>query len=316
MAKNSKFAELMKDTKHLETLAREMQKEKKTDYGDDSRYWKPEVDKAGNGYAVVRFLPISEKDWGKTTKPYVHLFHHGFKGPTGQWYIENSLTTNGVADPVSEYNTSLWNEGSEEKKNVARSQKRKLTYIANILVLKDERHPENEGKVFLFKYGVKIHDKLVKATEPDFPDEPKFDPFHFIEGANFKLKIRNNDGGFRNYDASDFEKQSPLFGGDEDKLNALWESQHSLLDEIGPSKFKSYDELKKRLELVLGAISTSTASSTRGEVEEDDIPFEKPYTKVTQSGSAKAVTTAPKAAPVEADGDDDDLAMFQSLARN
>jgi len=303
----------MNDTKHLESLSSEIDKVKaKTDYGDDNRYWKPEVDKAGNGYAVIRFLPIPEKDYGKLTRPFVKLYSHGFKGPTGRWYIENSRTTLGEEDPVSQHNSVLWNSGDDEKIATARRQKRKLAYISNILVIKDEKHPENEGKVFLFKYGPKILEKLEEATKPTFPDQPKFNPFHHLEGANFKLKIRNGDGGFRNYSSSEFDKQSPIANGDAEKIQEIWESEHSLLDIIAPSNFKSYAELLKKLESVLGTVHV-VAGQSANEIVVDEDEETPPWIDVPTTNKK---TATPAAAPVveDAGDDDDDLAMFKKLA--
>lgn len=317
MSLSDKFKKLMSDTKHLETLSTEIDKVKaKTDYGDDNRYWTPEVDKAGNGYAVIRFLPVSEKDYGKLTRPFVKLYSHGFKGPTGKWYIENSLTTLGQEDPVSQYNSKLWNTGIESQKEIARKQKRKLSYISNILVVKDEKRPENEGKVFLFKYGPKILEKLEEATKPTFPDQPKFNPFHHIEGANFKLKIRKGDGGYRNYSSSEFEPQSPIAGGDPEKIQAIWESEHSLLELIEPSNFKSYDELKKKLESVLGNIDVSAAGGEFDASDNDDTP---PWDDVPVKAAPRIVNTPPKTAQPSVvsssdDDDDDELAMFKKMA--
>ncbi len=315
MTKSNKFSQLMSDTKHLETLTNEMEKEKKTEYGKDTRYWTPSVDKAGNGYAIIRFLPVSEKDWGKLTKGYVKYFSHGFKGPLGQWYIENSRTTLGEADPVSEYNSALWATENEEKREIARKQKRKLSYVSNILVVKDEKQPENEGKVFLFKYGPKIYEKLEEATKPPFPDSPKFNPFHFLEGANFKLKIRNGDGGFRSYNSSEFDKPTPLCDGDEDKLNDIWEQEHSLLDEIAPSKFKSYDELKKRMETVLGTVVATSKSGAvpKDGLDDEDDPFETDRPVPTPKQKSKPVLVQ-KPEPEADDTGDAAMALFKKLA--
>ena len=204
----------------------------------DERLWKPELDKSGNGYAVIRFLPAPEGE----ELPWVKMFKHAFQGPTGKWYIENSLTTlGGQKDPVSDYNSQLWNTGLESDKEIARKQKRKLEYYSNIYVVSDSKHPENEGKVFLFRYGKKIFDKLMAAMQPEFEDETPINPFDFWEGANFKLKIRKVDG-YWNYDASSFENVSALKDNDDD-LNAIWKTQYSLQEFLAPTNFKSYDEL-------------------------------------------------------------------------
>ncbi len=215
----------------------------------DERLWKPELDTSGNGYAVIRFLPAIEGE----DLPWVKLFSHAFQGPTGQWYIENSRTTLGRGpdgkDPVSEYNTSLWNSGVETDKEIARKQKRKLSYYSNIYVVSDSKNPHNEGKVFLFRYGKKIFDKLMAAMQPEFEDESPINPFDFWKGANFKLKIRKVDG-FWNYDKSEFEAPSAILD-DDSAIERIWKEQYSLADFTAPSNFKSYEELKTRLDAVL-----------------------------------------------------------------
>jgi hypothetical protein len=211
----------------------------------DDRFWKPTVDKVGNGYAVIRFLPAPDGE----SVPFVRLFTHGFKGPTGSWYIENSRTTLGEQDPVGEYNAQLWNSGDPDDKTKAREQKRRLHFISNILVEKDPGNPENEGKVFLYKYGKKIFDKLNDLMNPQFEDEEPVNPFDFWDGASFKLKIRQVEG-YRNYDKSEFAAPKAL-SEDEDELEGLYNSLHSLEQFIAPDQFKSYAELKEKLERVL-----------------------------------------------------------------
>ena len=216
----------------------------------DERLWKPELDKTGNGYAVIRFLPASDGE----DMPWAKVWNHAFQGPTGQWYIENSLTTLGQKDPVSELNTSFWNSCVESDKEIARRQKRKLQYFSNIYVVTDTKHPENEGKVFLYRYGKKIFDKIMESLQPAFDDEIAVNPFDFWKGANFKLKIRKVDG-FWNYDKSEFEKPTPLFDND-DEIEEVWKKQYSLAEFTVSSNFKSYDELKTRLNLVLAGTTT------------------------------------------------------------
>ena len=215
---------------------------------EDDRYWKPERDKSGNGYAVVRFLPQREGE----DMPWVRLWSHGFQGPGG-WYIENSLTTLNKQDPVSEYNTKLWNNGTEDGKDQARKQKRRLSHISNIYVIKDPAHPENEGKVFLYRYGKKIFDKLNEAMNPEFEDEDSMNPFCLWSGADFKLKIRMLDG-FVNYDKSEFDSPATLGEFDDDKLEEVYNQVHSLTELIAEDQFKSYDELKTKMEKVLGLV--------------------------------------------------------------
>ena len=263
------FDDLKKNSKrNFEVLKGELGKldssGKSESYKDD-RFWKPESDKVGNGYAVIRFLPpVNGEDL-----PWVRVFTHGFKG-SGGWYIENSLTTINKKDPVSEMNTKLWNSGSDADKEIARERKRRLTYISNILVVSDPKHPENEGKVFLFRYGKKIFDKIMEAMNPEFEDDDTFNPFDFWAGASFRLKIRKI-AGFVNYDKSEFETPSKLQDGDDKKLEVLWAKQHPLKEFVDPSAFKSYDELKARLHEVLGGDErSSSAKSVAAESEELD----------------------------------------------
>jgi len=233
---------------------------------DDDRFWRPELDKSGNGMAVVRFLPAPEKE----DLPWARSWNHGFQGPGG-WYIENSLTTLGQKDPVSEYNSQLWNSGIEANKEIARKQKRRLTYVSNVYVLKDPANPQNEGQVRLYKYGKKIWDKLNDKMNPEFEDETPVNPFDLWEGANFKIKIRKIDG-FSNYDKSEFEAASPL-NGEDSKMEEVWKTEYSLSEFTDPKNFKSYTELKEKLDRVLG-ITTGTAEK------DEDVPFDggKPFT--------------------------------------
>jgi len=216
---------------------------------EDDRFWQPEVDKAGNGMAVIRFLAAPAVD-GDEALPWVRYWNHGFQGPGG-WYIENSLTTLNQKDPVSEYNSVLWNSGIEANKEIARKQKRRLTYIANILIVSDPKNPDNEGQIKLYKFGKKIFDKISEAMNPEFADETPLNPFDFWAGANFKIKIRQVEG-YRNYDKSEFDKPSELLDGDDKKLEALWKKEYSLKEFVDPSQFKSYDVLKAKLDKILG----------------------------------------------------------------
>ena len=238
-AGGSTFAKL---TREIEKLNQPQQGS-----GPDERLWKPEMDKSGNGYAVIRFLPAPDGE----ELPFAKVWSHAFKGPGGQWYIENSLTTLGKDDPVGELNRELWNSGRESDKAVARAQKRKLSYYSNIYVVSDPSHPENEGRVFLYKYGKKIFDKLVEAMQPAFADETPIDPFNFWSGADFKLKIRKVDG-YWNYDKSEFAAPSTLGNFEDDKLESIWKQGYSLAEFEDPKNFKSYEQLKSRLDLVLG----------------------------------------------------------------
>ena len=260
----------------------------------DERLWKPELDKSGNGYSVIRFLPSPEGE----DLPWAKVWNHACQGPTGQWYIENSLTTIGQKDPVSEYNSKLWNSGIESDKEIARKQKRKLQYFSNILVVSDPKHPENEGKVFLFRYGKKIFDKMMEAMQPAFEDESPINPFDFWEGADFKLKIRKVDG-FWNYDKSEFAAPSPI-ADDESKIETIWKSQYSLAEKLDASNFKSYDELSTRFHAVISG--TTTVGNVSEEM--DDEPVATPV-----------VDTKPVESPVTSQEEEDDtMDYFSKLA--
>ena len=254
------FADLKKKS-NLSFLQKELEK---TVSGRqvDERFWKPEVDASGNGYAVIRFLPAPEGE----TVPWAKVYSHAFQGPGG-WYIENSLTTLGDKDPVGEVNRRLWNDGTEEGKDVARRQKRKLSYYSNIQVIKDPKHPENEGKTFLYKYGKKIHDKILAAMQPEFQDETPINVFDLWEGANFKLKIKKV-AGFWNYDSSEFDSVSAL-SSDDTELEATWKQEHSLEAFVARDQFKSYEDLEKRLQLVLGSAPRATVPTVGDELEDE-----------------------------------------------
>jgi len=251
--KKNRMSNLADLTKQMEKLA------EKPSYEDD-RIWKCERDKSGNGYAVIRFLPACQDE----DVPWVQMWSHGFKGPGG-WYIENSLTTLGKDDPVSKANTALWNSGIESDKTIARDRKRKLSYYSNILVLEDSNNAENEGKVFLFRYGKKIFEKISSVLNPEFKDETPLNPFDFSEGANFKIKIRQVDG-YANYDKSEFASQSKL--NDDTKCEAIWKQQYVLQDLISEDKFKSYQELEARFNTVIGSGSSSEFEESIDEEEE------------------------------------------------
>jgi len=239
--KNRSKTSIQDLTKKMESMTNS-----KDSYKDD-RFWRPELDKSSNGYAVIRFLPAVDGE----DLPWAKYYSHGFKGKGG-WYIEKSRTTLGEKDPVSEMNTELWNSGIESDKDIARQRKRRLHYTSNILVVSDPANPQNEGKIFLYKYGKKIFDKIQEAMNPEFEDENPVNPFDFWQGANFKLKVRKV-AGFINYDKSEFESASALFDGDDEKLEELWKTQYALSEFTDPSTFKTYDELKKRLGDVLGS---------------------------------------------------------------
>lgn len=272
----------------------------------DDNIWKPDVDKSGNGHAVIRFLPAPAGE----DVPFVRIWDHGFQGPGG-WYIEKSLTTLGKPDPVSELNTKLWNSGIEANKETVRKQKRKLNYYSNIYVVSDPTRPQNEGKVFLFKYGKKIFDKLNEAMNPEFPDEAPINPFDLWEGANFKLKIRNV-AGYRNYDKSEFDKQAPL-SEDDDELKKVWTSEHSLQELVDPKNFKSYEELKVRLEKALG--SGAITPSYTGD-EEEAFPTPARTAPAKEAPKAEAKDASWNSTPPWQDDEDEDLSFFKKLAKD
>jgi hypothetical protein len=296
----------------LEKLTAELAKlntQGESSKGDD-RFWYPNVDKAGNGFAVIRFLPApSEED-----VPFIRMFEHGFKGPTGLWYIENSLTTLGKTDPVGELNSKLWNISEDDNsptRKQARAQKRKLTFISNIYIIQDQANPENNGKVKLFKFGKKIYDKLNEAMNPQFADEEPMNPFDPWAGANFKLKIRNVEG-YRNYDKSEFASAAPLFEND-NQIEAIWKQEHSLQAFLSPSNFKSYEELKAKLNKVLNldestpAGSRQAAANRKQNDDEDDLPW-KDSTPQREAPARSAPSTNTD------DDDGEDLEFFKRLA--
>jgi len=244
-------------------LVKEVEKTNKVNTGDE-RLWKPEFDKAGNGYAVIRFLPAPDGE----DLPWVKMYSHAFQGPGG-WYIENSLTTLNQKDPCSEFNTSLWNSGVESDKQIARNQKRKLAFYSNIYVVKDPANPENEGKVFLYKFGKKIFDKIMGAMQPEFEDESPLNPFDFWQGADFKVKIKKV-AGYWNYDSSEFAAAAPLLK-DDDALESIWKKEYSLSEIVAADQFKTYDELKKRLESVLRLNQAPVTSPIDEEAELEDL---------------------------------------------
>lgn len=279
--------------------------DKKKSY-EDERIWKPTVDDNGNGFAVIRFLPAAEGQ----ELPWVRYFDHFFKGPTGQWYIEKSLTTMNQNDPVSEYNSRLWNSGHDEDKETARKQKRRLHYVSNILVVSDPSNPANEGKVFLYDFGKKIFDKIMDVMQPQFPGEEPINPFDFWNGADFQLKIRNV-AGYRNYDKSEFKSTSGLFDGDETKLEATYNQLHELQEFVDPTNYKTYDELKSRLEVVLGE-ATGTGSTVKNESLTQTAENVEP-------SSAPTPVVAPSAPEpeIKVSGDEDEndtLSYFAKLA--
>ena len=288
----------LKKQSNLNTLLDEYQKQSspETKSFDDDRFWKPELDKSGNGYAVIRFLPAPEGE----EIPWVRMFSHSFQGPGG-WYIENSLTTINKNDPVGETNRRLWNSGTEADKEVARRQKRKLSYYTNIFVVSDPKHPENEGKVFLYKFGKKIFDKVMEAMQPQFEDEDAINPFDLWKGANFKLKIRKVDG-FWNYDKSEFDTAAPLLD-DDTKLETVYNTEYPLKPFHETSNFKTYEELKEKMERVLGeSRDNRTAEQIAQDVEDT---FGAPDSSTPPFDGGK---------PIEKGTSSDTMAYFEKLA--
>ena len=299
---NTSIAALKRSKSNLDTLIGELNKvaepqSQKQSYSDD-RFWKPELDKSGNGYAVFRFLPAVKNE----DLPWARLWSHAFQGPGG-WYIENSLTTLNKKDPVSESNSLLWNSGVDADKEIARKRKRKLSYIANVLIINDAKHPENEGQVKLFKFGKKIFDKITEAMKPEFEDEKPINPFDFWEGANFKLKIRKVDG-YWNYDKSEFDSPTAIADNDE-SIEEIWNKQYALKPFLAPENFKSYDELKSKLDKVLSGVRNT------GTAEDVAIP---PAAQVSKPDVVEATVSAPTPAVVEDEDSDETLSYFSKLA--
>ena len=302
------FADLKKQSK-LGSLTAKLVKEvekmnNNSSTSGDERVWKLECDKSGNGYAVIRFLPAPDGE----DLPFVKLYSHAFQGPGG-WYIENSLTTLGQKDPVSEYNTMLWNNGTDAGKETARKQKRKLTYVSNIYVVKDPANPQNEGKVMLYKYGKKIFDKLTAAMQPEFEDEEAIDPFDFWQGANFKLKAKNV-AGYRNYDSSEFARPDALLDDDE-AMEAAWKKEYSLAELVAADQFKTYDELKLRLDYVLG--NKGTPRVQQDEDLEDESEGRGPVKDLTDD-IRNELESLPTSRTVTEEDEDDPLSYFAKLA--
>ena len=299
---NTSIAALKRSKSNLDTLIGELNKvaepqSQKQSYSDD-RFWKPELDKSGNGYAVFRFLPAVKNE----DLPWARLWSHAFQGPGG-WYIENSLTTLNKKDPVSESNSLLWNSGVDADKEIARKRKRKLSYIANVLIINDAKHPENEGQVKLFKFGKKIFDKITEAMKPEFEDEKPINPFDFWEGANFKLKIRKVDG-YWNYDKSEFDSPTAIASNDE-AIEEIWNKQYALKPFLAPENFKSYDELKSKLDKVLSGVRNT------GTAEDVAIP---PVTQVSKPDVVAETVSAPTPAVEEDEDSDETLSYFSKLA--
>ena len=296
------FATLKRNSSSsFQKLTQEIEKMSTTEGGTDDRFWKPEMDKSGNGYAVIRFLPPPEGE----DVPWAKVWSHAFQGPGG-WYIENSLTTLNKKDPVGEMNRQLWNSGSEKDKEIARKQKRKLSYYSNIYVVKDPAHPENEGKVFLYKFGKKIFDKITEAMQPAFADEKPINPFDFWTGADFKIKLRKVDG-YWNYDKSEFADPGVLGDFDDDTLEQIYSKTYSLVDFTSESNFKTYEELEKRLDSVLNSKPAARVDRETYEDEENQV-------NETVTSFASSSTPSFSSRSTSDEDEDDTLSYFARLA--
>ena len=303
------FSSLKKNrSKTLDKLNSQLEKISSKSYQDPNagKFWKPTRDKAGNGFAVIRFLPAPQGE----EMPFVRLWDHGFQGPTGLWYIENSLTTLNQDDPVSEFNSKLWNSGVESDKDQARKQKRRLKYTANVYIVKDSGNPENEGKVFLYQFGKKIFDKLNDLMNPTFEDEDPVNPFDLWEGANFRLKIRQFEG-YPNYDKSEFDPASPL-SEDDAELERIWGEQHSLEEIVSEKNFKSYSELKTKLYRVLDLQNDEPTASAPVTETADELDL----SDMSNDTAEPVMATAEPNVGSTASDDDDDLSIFKELARS
>lgn len=296
------FANLKRNRDNIQKLIKAAEStggggEKKS-YADD-RMWKPTVDQAGNGYAIIRFLPAQEG----AELPWARYWDHGFKGPNGQWYIEKSLTSIGQTDPVGELNSRLWNTGIEEDKEAARRQKRRLHYVSNIYIVSDPSNPETEGKVFMYQYGKKIHDKIMDMMQPEFADEEPTNPFDMWEGADFKLKIRNVEG-YRNYDKSEFSRSGPLLGGDDTVLEGVYNKMFDLGEWSDPTNYKTYDELKTKLSAILGE-TAGMGAATMSQASMMNEPAAAPAPQRIEPVAAENI---------KVEDDDDTLSYFAKLA--
>ena len=292
--------------KSLSTLTDKLEKmDTKSSYVDD-RFWKPTRDKSGNSYSIIRFLPPAPEDSLNFAKIYNHAFD-----VNGKWFIDNCPTSIGKVCPVCESNSELWNSGLETNKSIARNRKRKLSYIVNIFVISDKQEPENEGKVFLYKIGPQIFEKISNAIKPKFEDDEKFNPFDLWTGANFKLKIKKTivDGkSMSTYEDSVFETPAPLFDNDA-VLEEIWNKEYKLEEFVSEPNFKEYDELKKRFDFVVGSFATTPKVKTVTPKEtDDDLPFD-----VSDDDSADILNSSNETNDTEFD-DSDDMSYFAALA--
>jgi hypothetical protein len=308
------FSELKKNrSKSFEALNEQLSSLSNKSYSDPEKdtYWKPTQDKAGNGFAIIRFLPgLVEEGIG-----FIRYWDHGFQGPGG-WYIEKSLNSIGAEDPVAKYNTKLWNSSSDDtspERRQAREQKRRLHYVSNIYVIKDSGNPENEGKVFRFRYGAKIWNKINDLMYPQFDDEKAINPFDLWEGANFRLKVRIVEG-YTNYDKSEFDTSSALFD-DDTELENVYQKQYPLKSILDPKNYKSYDELEAKLYKVLGLNSSGINDKPKKTADDEMNDVDLDVSNLGKSQPEKSSKSKAAPEPEVADDEDDDLAFFQNLAK-
>lgn len=312
------FKQLKKQSKSgiaalTEKLLKEAEKLNSGSYSDDVNQFKLETDKAGNGRAILRFLPAPSGE----DAPFVKLYNHGFQ-VNNKWLIENCPTTIGEQCALCASNSALWNSGIESDKNIARDRKRKLSYYANVYVVSNPANPELEGTVKIFRFGQKIFDKIVAAMKPEFEGDPVIQPFDFWEGANFRLiskTITTTIGGkerrMPNYDDSKFESQSEFLKGDDTLLEEVYNQLHSLAEIVDPSKFKSYEELEKRLNAVVSSRPTTSAPSLE-EQENDLEEMLNPQENIL--AELESSYTKSKAAATTDEDEDEDLQRFMALA--
>ena len=299
------FASLKNNKNAFSALQKQLEQTTKVGTTDE-RMWKLTTDKAGNGFAVIRFLPATDGE----DMPFVKMYSHAFQGPGG-WYIENSLTTLGNDDPLGEYNRELWNSGDEELKNQVRKQKRKLSYYSNIYVVKDPANPENEGRVFLFRYGKKIFDMIMDAVNGDeLEGRDGINPFDFWSGANFKLRSKKV-AGYPNYDSSEFQTQGTLEDLDDTQLESIWKRQHSLQGLVAADQFKTYDQLKDRLDKVLGRTTGGSTTPTPQAPRVEEVVSTKP---VFQKEEVTPEPVLPSTEAPKAEEDEDVMDYFRKLA--
>lgn len=299
------FKDLKKRTNALQELQKKIEDDNKPSYAKDERIWSPTRDKAGNGFAIIRFLPAHDEE----DMPFVKLYSHGFQDKGG-WYIENSLTTLGQKDPCGQMNSADWATGDEELRNIVRKRSRKTNYYSNIYVVKDAGNPENEGKVFIFRYGTKIFEKIMDMVNGNEVEGRKaVNVFNMWEGANFELRVKKV-AGYPNYDSSTFSAPGVLENFDDGQLESIYNREHKLQPLVAPDQFKTFDELQDRLDIVLGlksapAKGSSTAKKETVSIDEKPVFAKPPLAADDDDDESTEETTS--------DDDDESLSYFQSL---